>query len=530
MTAEDHGYSFGRFRVVPARRLLEADGRPVPLGSRAFDLLVALLARPGQLVTKDELLAAVWGARVVEENNLTVHMTALRRALGDRPDGERHIVTDPGRGYRFVAPVEILAPPAAAPAVPAPVGAAPLPTPSRLSFLVLAVPAAGSSPEALAFAEEVSSELVVQLARYPDSTVRASVPVGPGEATLTDAGAGGRAHAARHVLETRMWRSGGRVRAAAQLVEASTGAVVWADSFDHAATEPGMEARETVARLVRTLMFDLVDREARQPVPAAPDPLDHALRGWSALQRALLTPEDLAEARLWFERALAQDGTHPASLAGLSYAIAGAVGRRWLDVGVADLAEAEALASRAVAIMPDWAHGWFCRGFAQLWQRRFEVALASLERALAIDACHPLPHAYIGYLHLLAGRLDAMEAPIRRAIGLSPRDRAIGLWHHWLGLLAFWRRRYEEAVAHFMRATDLAPRLGFALAFLASALALSGRMAEAREALAALAALPGGNRLTIARFRQEAFSDHPVYLEGRERLYEGLRRIGLAEA
>ncbi|HLY58346.1 MAG TPA: tetratricopeptide repeat protein [Stellaceae bacterium] len=96
--------TFGRFRVLADRRELIADGRPVDLGTRAFDLLLALVRRPGELVTKDELMHAVWGATVVEENTLAVHLSALRKALGDGVDGARYIQTVPGRGYRFLAP------------------------------------------------------------------------------------------------------------------------------------------------------------------------------------------------------------------------------------------------------------------------------------------------------------------------------------------------------------------------------------------------------------------------------------------
>ena len=98
---------FGSFCLWPMQRLLLQDNQPVHLGSRALDILIALLERPGALVGKDELMARVWPKTFVEPANLTVHIAALRRALGDGRDGNRLLINIPGRGYRFVAPVTV---------------------------------------------------------------------------------------------------------------------------------------------------------------------------------------------------------------------------------------------------------------------------------------------------------------------------------------------------------------------------------------------------------------------------------------
>jgi DNA-binding winged helix-turn-helix (wHTH) protein/anti-sigma regulatory factor (Ser/Thr protein kinase) len=99
-------FVFGPFRLLIARRELQAHGVPVALGQRAFEILLTLVSRHGQLVTKNELMAEVWPGVVVEENNLQVHISALRKLLGGASLGERHLLTVAGRGYRFVAPVE----------------------------------------------------------------------------------------------------------------------------------------------------------------------------------------------------------------------------------------------------------------------------------------------------------------------------------------------------------------------------------------------------------------------------------------
>ena len=99
--------AFGPFRVFLMQRLLTKSDKPIQIGSRAFDILVALLERPGELVSKEELIARVWPSTFVEQANLAVQIGGLRRALGDGRQGNRYILNIPGRGYRFVAPVTI---------------------------------------------------------------------------------------------------------------------------------------------------------------------------------------------------------------------------------------------------------------------------------------------------------------------------------------------------------------------------------------------------------------------------------------
>src|SRR5579862_1622828 len=99
--------SFGPFRLLSAQRLLLEGDKPVRLGSRAFDILIALVERAGEVVSKEALISRVWPTTFVEEANLKIQVSALRRALGDGQGGNRYVVTVPGRGYNFVAPVRL---------------------------------------------------------------------------------------------------------------------------------------------------------------------------------------------------------------------------------------------------------------------------------------------------------------------------------------------------------------------------------------------------------------------------------------
>src|SRR5688572_12379688 len=98
---------FGTVTLIPDERLLSKDGHPVSLTPKAFDLLVVLTANPGRLLTKEQLMQAVWPDATVEESNLAYHVFAIRKALGESADSDRYIETVPKRGYRFVAPVRV---------------------------------------------------------------------------------------------------------------------------------------------------------------------------------------------------------------------------------------------------------------------------------------------------------------------------------------------------------------------------------------------------------------------------------------
>src|SRR5882672_7998468 len=119
---DERAISFGSFRLLPSQRLLLEGDQPVRLGSRALDILGVLAENAGRVVPKEELIARVWPKVFVEESNLKIQVSALRRALGDGQGGNRYIVTVHSRGYEFVVPVGVTTEPAAmpAPAVPQP--------------------------------------------------------------------------------------------------------------------------------------------------------------------------------------------------------------------------------------------------------------------------------------------------------------------------------------------------------------------------------------------------------------------------
>lgn len=535
-------FAFGPFLFHTLSRRLEKHGELVLLSSRATELLLLLLQRAGELVTKDELQHAGWGARVVAENNLTVHMAALRRVLRGEGDADVHIRTEHGRGYRFIAPVELVRTDPGDRRDPPPLRSRPAHATQRISVLVPPVRSSLNDEESRSMANEVGRHLLLQLSRVHDALV---VGISTGDLEAEMATAEGlvlrRERQARYVLRASVRSKDGATHLVATVDDVSTGATIWADRLEHRHMGLSAPENEIAGRLIHAVVTELVDREA------AEDPSEEAasiagarysaLRGWSALNRGLVFPQDLAEARRWFDRALLTDPTLAPALAGSAYAIIAdnirvttqPRGSLASDATRAELRRADEMATRAVARAPDWPKAWFCRGYVRLWQRRFEESLAAFERVLSLDPCDAEAHAYAGHVAFLAGDLEAMPGAVRHAIALSPRNRGAGLWHLWLGLYEFWHQRDELAIPHFVRATDLSPSLVYPSSFLASALAHADRLTDARNVLDAWCEAMGDFRLTIDHLRAQVFSDHPNYLAGHQRLYRGLRLIGVPD-
>ena len=529
-------FAFGPFVFHTLSRRLERQGDLVVLNSRATDLLLLLLGRAGELVTKDDLLQAAWGNRVVAENNLTVHMAALRRVLRTDDEADRYIRTEHGRGYRFVMPVETTqAEPGGLIDTPALADRSGMP---GLSVLVMPVQCLPNDDKSRVFAAEVRGHLAVHLSRIP-GVAAVGMPAGPdsiGDATKTSAVA---EPTARYVLRTAV-RPG---RRDAQLVvmidDSSSGATLWADRFEHRHVGLVAIESEIASRLSHGVITELIDREAARPLEreGSAHVAQSVFRGWSALNRGLLVHHDLDEARQWFERVLVDDPLNASAMAGLAYAIVAGNIRATTDLRASrsnaamgpEVRRADELSMQAVARAPDWPRAWFCRGYVRLRQGRFEAALTAFQRGLSLDPCDAECLAYVGHVQFLAGRLEEMRAPLEHALTLCPRDRGVGLWHHFLGQYHFCHALDEQAIPYFVQGTDLCPSLVYPMAFLVAALAHAGRLTEARRTLVSWCEAMGGFDLTIKHLRAQVFSDDPTYLACHERMHRGLGLLGVPQ-
>jgi TolB-like protein/class 3 adenylate cyclase len=401
--------------------------------------------------------------------------------------------------------------------------------PPRLSIVVLPFANIGGDPEQDYFVDGVTDSLTTDLSRISGAFVigRSTALTYKGKAA--DVRQIGRELNVRYALEGSVQRGGKRLRVNVQLLEAETGAHLWAERFDKPVADLFEMQDEIVSRLANRLGQELISAEAsraeRSPHPD-PDSMDLYFLGLAAYHRGNAAG-NVNSARAYFDRALEIDRANVDALIyrgilDFNYALS------WLtDDPLPRLRSAEADLVKALRLRPDyaWAHGVF--GAVCAVTRRVDRGVSECERALAIDRNCVWAHVWIGMAKYVLGRNDETEGHILEALRVSPRDRDAGAWFGIVGFAKLGAGRDQEAIRWFRRAIEANPNLGMSHFLFAAASARLGRMEEAHDALRAGFEL--NPSFTIARFRSQTFSDNPVYLAGRERMYEGLRKAGMPE-
>ncbi len=240
-----------------------------------------------------------------------------------------------------------------------------------------------------------------------------------------------------------------------------------------------------------------------------------------------LTPDRLAEARGLIERALALDPNNVEAIVGAARTESAFAWSHMSDDRAARLAAAEALALKALSLAPEKAPGHVCLGIVRIYTNRVAQGIAELERALAIDRNLADAHAYIGIAKCFVGRAKETDNHVHEALRLSPRDTFAYLWRTYLGVAKVFLGEDEESVTQLRRAIEINRSFHPAHFYLAAALAGLGRLDEAR--VAAKEGLSIDPTFTIRRYRADAPSDNPVFLAGRQRIYEIMRMVGVPE-
>lgn len=268
MAAEQVVYEFGDFRLDPSRQQLTCDGLVTPLKARAFDLLVYFAQHPGELVDKATLMRAIWPNVVVEENNLSQHLSALRQALGDGVPGRQFIVTVPRRGYRFVAEVRQVN----GTKGPAKDVATGVPGPS---VAVLPFANLSGDPEKEYFGDGMADELIHLLSRVPELKVPAR--------TSSFAYKGKNIHirdiaadlGVAAVLEGSVRSAGELIRVTAQMVDATSGYHFWSQSYEREFRDIFKLQDEIASAIVNSLCSQM--NVVLQPFTKRPPPTDDAV-------------------------------------------------------------------------------------------------------------------------------------------------------------------------------------------------------------------------------------------------------------
>ena len=506
MGMERRQYEFSGYRLDAAsRELFGPSGALLSITSKALDVLVYLIEQRGRVVDKDDLLAAVWSRRVVEENNLTQAISALRKAFGVRPPEHRFIVTISGRGYRFVAAVRevVAAADAANPGV------------DQTSLAVL--PFRSLSAEARDDLLELglAETLITQLSRVRQLRVRALASSARLEqSVLQDPDDAGRQLGAAYVIDGSAQRVDGHVRVNVRLRSVGNGQTIWADTLDTRV--------EDVFRLQDRISGGVVSALALPPVVALErrrkprDESNHqAYRAWLQGYHLLQRPDavNLGRALAAFRRAIDLDATSTRAYAGMALAYRGLV---HLDHEPDEMFPlAKAAVAKALKFDPDSPEALLAQGRIQnLYDWNWLGAEASLRRALDLNPS--LMEAHLAYAHLLvhqgrfdegldegrqareldplspmvnalyagfftaAGQPEAAEKQVRRALELKSE--------FWIALqirggMALDRGDTKAAIADFDLAVERSRRASQILALQAIACADAGNLARSREIL-----------------------------------------------
>ena len=337
---------FGRFRVLPQRREVVADGRPIALGGRAFDVLVALIEANGAVVGKDELISRAWPGRIVEEGNLRAQIKALRKALAD----PGLIRTVAGRGYQFTGEVQTRREGGHAPTQHEVTTTASAAAP-RLSIVVLPFINLGDDREQQYFADGITEDLTTDLSRLADMSVISRNTAFTYRNRPADTKQIGRELGVRYVLEGSVQRLDQRVRVSAQLIDAETDIHLWADRLDGDTSDLFALQNEITSRIAIALHLELVGAEAARP-SIRPDALDYILRARALSLGRVPTRQNYADQIALYERALTLDPGSEKAQSFLAAQLAARVLEQMTDAAAADIARAEILADRALAAFP----------------------------------------------------------------------------------------------------------------------------------------------------------------------------------
>ena len=403
------------------------------------------------------------------------------------------------------------------------------PRPPRLSIVVLPFANIGGDPEQEHFVDGVTESLTTDLSRLRSAVVIARNTAFAYKGKPFDVKAIGRDLNVRYVLEGSVQRSGNRMRVNVQLVDAETGSHLWAERFDKPLTDLFDMQDEIVGRLANALSDQLAAVEACRAEKAPnPDSMDLFFQGLSWIHRGR-TPSHVAQARGFFDRALAADPDNIHALVSSAGADIADGGNSFVADPSAAFARAEAKLTQALSSFPDHARGHAFLGYVKILTKRAVEGIAECEHALTLDRNLADAHAFIGLGKIFTGRAEEAEAHINDALRLSPRDMSAYMWLTEAGIAKNHLAECEQAVLWCRRAIEANRNYPEAHFHLASALARLGRLDEARSAANAGLALNPSFTVSRARINWTAMSDDPVHPVQLAPIFEGLRAAGLAE-
>lgn len=515
-------YCFEEFAFDIDRRELHRGAEVVPTTPQVFDLLEFLIRNRERVVSKDELINAVWNGRIVSDAALTTRLNAVRAAIGDTGEEQRLIKTLPRKGFRFVGQVRETREVEDPNPRDAPESALALPDKPSIAIAVLPFENMSGDPEQEYFADGMVEEITTALSRFKWLFVIARNSSFTLKGKAVDVKEVGRRLGVRYILEGSVRKAAGKVRITGQLIDAVTGAHIWADRFERDMTDVFALQDEVTVAVVSAIQPKIIQTEIAMTARRRPEHLtayDFWLR---ALQQYYLTSrEGLAEAIRLAHRALELDPGFggAASLAGVLH-LRNVVSGYSTDPQF-ERAEAERLSRLALRI-DDGDPNTLARASLVLAYvaRDSEGALEMADRAVALNPNSSTAWHARGWVYRAAGLPQEAVRSFERGIRMSPIDPVMFAG---IGMALVELRRFDEAIVAGRKAQRHNPSHQLAYLCLASAFAHLGRDAEAREAAARL--LEVNPAFTISGWIAFAWGGQSNV----QLVAEGLRKAGLPE-
>jgi adenylate cyclase len=403
--------------------------------------------------------------------------------------------------------------------------------PPRLSIVVLPFANTGRDSEQEYFVEGMTEDLTTDLSRIPGSFVIAPSTAFSYRGKPIDVRQIGRELSVRYVLQGSVRRVVDSLRINAQLVDAANASQLWAERFDGQIAQLAKVQDQVTQRIAGALNVALIDAESQRALrerPNNPDAVDLTMRGLALLNKPA-SRESLQHARELFEEALRLSPDHLPALNGVANVMLIEWGSTWYTGSSDEHLEAlDRIVNHALAIKPDDALATYFHGYVlKRLRKNLNQALVAFERAIAIDPNLAVAHNYVGQIKVFLGRASEAAEHTLKAIQLSPRDPQLAEWYYQLAITYIHQQRYDEAVEWARRGVQLNPNLRYPYRVLAAALALSGRVDEARIVAAEM--LRRYPKETISTFlTREPWTD-PVYRAGQDREIAGMRLAGIPD-
>ena len=521
-------YPFEDYALDTDRRELRRGSMLVALEPQVFDLLEYLIRNRERVVSRDDLLASVWGGRIVSESALSSRINAVRRAVGDDGEQQRLIKTLPRKGVRFVGAVpeeQALDAVSAGETPPEPPKPA-IALPDRPSVAVLPFTNMSGDPDQNYFADGMAEEIITALSRCSWLFVIARNSSFTYKGRVVDVRQIGRELGVHYVLEGSVRRAGNRLRITGQLVDATSGMHIWADRFDGDASDVfDLQDRITesvVGAIEPKLQLAEIDRLRHKAAPDL-DAYDLLLQA-QALEYEF-TEESLADALRRLERALAIDPAYAPAMALAAYCYAERHNQGWTKAQEADATEGLRLALRAVELGKNdanvlWMAGFVVRVLGADPQRAREF----LNRSLQINPNSAIALATAAWNEVMLGNPVRAFELLQRAERLSPRDPRAWYMAAAAAFAHMVAGQYEEAVSCAKRALAHNPRFTRTLRVLAASHARLGRMESAAQVMQEILKIEPHLTLTKLRWRLRHMDEGAL-----NQFSEALRFAGLPE-